>query len=124
VVRPHHPWHPDDWFVDDPCGDEQTDPNFYGASLVRRIRACPVRQEIGCHSFSHPIFGDPGCSRETAESELAACSRIASAGGLALRSFAFPRNRVVTSTFCTDTVLFAFVDRSPTGMNVRGLRRR
>lgn len=94
VVRPHHLWHPDDWFVDDPCGDERTDPNFYGASLVQRIRACPVQQEIGCHSFSHPIFGDPGCSRETAYSELAACTRIASVDGVELRSFAFPRNRV------------------------------
>lgn len=94
VVRAHHSWHPDDWFIDDPCGDERSDPNFYGASLVERIRACRVPQEIGCHSFSHPIFGDPGCSRETAESELAACTALAEAQGVQMRSFAFPRNRV------------------------------
>jgi hypothetical protein len=94
IVRPHHSWHPDDWFVDDPCGNEESHPNFYGASLVERIRACRIPQEIGCHSFSHTIFGDPGCSRQTAESELAACRRIAEAQGIPMRSFAFPRNLV------------------------------
>ena len=94
IIRPQHSWHPDDWFVDDPCGDEQSHPNFYGATLVERIRSCRVPQEIGCHSFSHPIFGDPGCSRESAESELAACTRIAGAQGIHMRSFAFPRNLV------------------------------
>jgi peptidoglycan/xylan/chitin deacetylase (PgdA/CDA1 family) len=94
IVRPRHAWHPDDWFIDDPCGDELRHPNFYGASLVDRIRACRVPQEIGCHSFSHPIFGDPGCSRDTADSELAACTQIAAAESIQMRSFAFPRNRV------------------------------
>lgn len=83
-----------DWFHHDPCRTEETDPIFYGKSLVDRILACPVPQEIGCHSFSHPIFGDPGCSRETASSELAECVRLAGERGLDLRSFAFPRNRV------------------------------
>jgi peptidoglycan/xylan/chitin deacetylase (PgdA/CDA1 family) len=82
------------WFADDPCGTEETDPIFYGRSLVEKIRACPVPQEIGCHSFSHPIFGDPGCSREAAETELAECVRLARESGLEMRSFAFPRNRV------------------------------
>jgi hypothetical protein len=94
IVRPRHSWHPDDWFIDDPCGNEQSHPNFYGASLVEQIRACRVPQEIGCHSFSHPIFGDPGCSRETARSEVAACTRIAAAQNIHMHSFAFPRNRV------------------------------
>jgi hypothetical protein len=94
IARPHHSWHPDDWFIDDPCGDERSHPNFYGGSLVERIRACRVPQEIGCHSFSHPIFGDPGCGRETAHSELAMCTSIAASSGIELRSFAFPRNSV------------------------------
>ncbi len=94
VVRPSHAWIEDDWFAADPCGSEETDPTFYGASLVRRIQACTVPQEIGCHSFSHVIFGDPGCSRESASSELAECVRLAREQDLTLRSFAFPRNRV------------------------------
>jgi peptidoglycan/xylan/chitin deacetylase (PgdA/CDA1 family) len=93
IVPPTHDWVAD-WFEHDPCGTEESDPIFYGKTLVDRILACPVPQEIGCHSFSHPIFGDPGCSRETAASELAECVRLATERGLELRSFAFPRNRV------------------------------
>lgn len=94
IVRPSHAWSPGDWFAQDPCGTEASDPIFYGASLVEKIRACPVPQEIGCHSFSHVIFGDGGCSRETAESELSECVRLARGQGIELRSFAFPRNSV------------------------------
>lgn len=94
IVRPSHSWSQGDWFVHDPCGSEQTDPIFYGASLIEKIRACPVPQEIGCHSFSHVIFGDAGCSRATAASELAECVSLARQQGIRLQSFAFPRNRV------------------------------
>ena len=94
IARPSHSWADRDWFDHDPCGSERTDPIFYGASLVEKIRACPVEQEIGCHSFSHVIFGDEGCSRQTAASELAECVRLASNRGIELRSFAFPRNIV------------------------------
>lgn len=94
IVRPDHAWFQDDWFIDDPCSDETTNPLYYAQSLVRRIQDCRVRQEIGCHSFSHPIFGDPGCSRACAESELQACIRAAEALGIEMSSFAFPRNSV------------------------------
>jgi hypothetical protein len=40
------------------------------------------------------IFGDPGCSRETAKSELAASVKAAGDMGIEMRSFAFPRNEV------------------------------
>jgi peptidoglycan/xylan/chitin deacetylase (PgdA/CDA1 family) len=83
-----------DWFEHDPCTSEASDPIFYGKSLVDRVLACPVPQEIGSHSFSHPRFGEPGCSRETASTELAECVRLARERGVELRSFAFPRNRV------------------------------
>ncbi|HEV3257596.1 MAG TPA: hypothetical protein VG013_11990 [Gemmataceae bacterium] len=94
IVRPNHSWCPHDWFEHDPCGSEASAPTFYGRSLVEKIRACPVPQEIGCHSFSHVIFGDPGCSPETARSEVAACVKLARDMGIELRSFVFPRNKV------------------------------
>lgn len=94
IVRPGHAWYPHDWFHHDPCSTEKEAPTFYARSLVQRIRDCPVPQEIGCHSFSHVIFGDPGCSAATAESEVAACVRLAKEWGIELRSFAFPRNSV------------------------------
>ncbi len=94
IVRPQHGWVSHEWFAYDPCGNEASHPVFYGRSLVEKIRSCPVPQEIGCHTFSHMIFGDGGCSREAAESELAACVKVADEMGIRMRSFVFPRNRV------------------------------
>jgi hypothetical protein len=94
VVRPRHAWHPDDWFVHDRGGDERSAPTFLGRDLVSKILACPVPQEVGSHSFSHVIFGDPGCTREAASTELRECVRLAREMGVELRSFAFPRNSV------------------------------
>jgi len=94
IVRPHHAWRRNDWFADDPNGTEVDAPLFLGRSLVERIIKCPVTQEIGSHSFSHVIFGDPGCSVETARSEIEACRRVSEEIGVTLRSFAFPRNQV------------------------------
>ncbi len=94
IVPPAHAWCRDGWFAHDPCSSEEAAPTFYGRNVVETIRACPVSQEIGCHSFSHVIFGDPGCTRETAESEVATCVRLAREMGIELRSFVFPRNRV------------------------------
>jgi peptidoglycan/xylan/chitin deacetylase (PgdA/CDA1 family) len=94
IVRPRHAWVRGDWLQHDPCTDETRAPLFYGRSLVEKIRACSVPQEIGSHSFSHAIFSDPGCSREAAASELQASVVAAKDLGLTLRSFAFPRNGV------------------------------
>ncbi|MGI8992319.1 MAG: polysaccharide deacetylase [Bryobacteraceae bacterium] len=94
IVRPCHDWVSHEWFTHDPGGTEASHPAFYGRSLMEKIRSCPVPQEIGCHTFSHVIFGDPGCSRATAESELAACVKLADELGIRMRSFVFPRNRV------------------------------
>ena len=94
IVPPEYSRGGREWFADDPGGTEATDPIFYGRSLVQKLMSCSVPQEIGCHSFSHPIFGDPGCSRETARTELAECLRLAHEAGIEMRAFAFPRNRV------------------------------
>jgi peptidoglycan/xylan/chitin deacetylase (PgdA/CDA1 family) len=94
IVRPQHAWTSGDWFTHDPASTETEAPTFYGRALVEKIRACATPQEIGSHSFSHVIFGDPGCSRETADSELRAGIAAARDLGIDCRSFAFPRNRV------------------------------
>lgn len=94
IIRPSHAWFKKDWFEHDPSGDEDGSPIFFGRGLVEKIRSCPVKQEVGCHSFSHVIFSDAGCSVETAESELAACVEAARRLGIEMRSFAFPRNEV------------------------------
>ena len=94
IVRPRHAWCRGDWFEHDPGGTEDEAPVFLGRSLIEKIRACPVPQEIGSHSFSHVIFGDAGCSREAAQSDLRACVDTARQVGLSMHSFSFPRNQV------------------------------
>jgi peptidoglycan/xylan/chitin deacetylase (PgdA/CDA1 family) len=94
IVRPRHAWCRQDWFEHDPSGNDDGSSIFFGRGLVEKIMACPVTQEIGCHSFSHVIFGDAGCSAETAESEVAASVEAARRLGIEMRSFAFPRNEV------------------------------
>ena len=89
LVPPRHAWRRD-WLAGVPAGTEQSHPAWYARSLVERLR--DAGQEVGSHSFSHPVFGDPGCSRETADSELARCVELAEELGVELRSFVFPRN--------------------------------
>lgn len=94
IIRPAHHWYQHDWFAHDPGGDEDEHPIFFGRSLIEKILDCPVPQEIGCHTFSHVIFGDNGCSRETALSEVSACVELAREFGIRMQSFAFPRDQV------------------------------
>lgn len=90
VVPPQHAWWPRPWFDGVPEGTEDEHPAWYGRSLLRRLQ--DAGQDIGSHSFSHPIFSDPGCSREAADTDLARCVAAAEALGISLRSFVFPRN--------------------------------
>ena len=90
LPRPQHDWWRKDWFDGVPAGDERSAPGWYGRSLVERLAAS--NQEVGSHSFAHPIFGDAGCSRAVADADLARCVALADDLGVQLRSFVFPRN--------------------------------
>jgi peptidoglycan/xylan/chitin deacetylase (PgdA/CDA1 family) len=92
ILRSNYPRYKNDWFAADPCTNFNQDPFWYGRDIVHKIRSCPVIQEIGCHSFSHLIFGDKNTRRETVQSELEACQGLANTLGIKLRSFVFPRN--------------------------------
>jgi peptidoglycan/xylan/chitin deacetylase (PgdA/CDA1 family) len=94
IVRPAFPWLDGDWFDIDPTTSLTEAPYFYGRDIVERIASCPVQQEIGCHSFSHLMAGEAGCSAAAFESDLEACETAASAAGVTLRSFVFPRNAI------------------------------
>jgi peptidoglycan/xylan/chitin deacetylase (PgdA/CDA1 family) len=94
IVRPRHSWVRGDWFAHDPRSDESRAPLFYGRSLVAKLLERSVTHEIGCHSFSHVIFGDAGCSRATAASELLASVKAAGQLGISPTAFVFPRDSV------------------------------
>ncbi len=90
LVPPLHRWRRGHWLNGVPAGTEREHPGYYGRSLVLQLR--DAGQEIGCHSFTHPIFGDGGCSWKTAETDVARCVATAAELGITMRSFVFPRN--------------------------------
>lgn len=94
IKRPDYSWYKKDWFEKDPAATLESDPIWYGKDIVTRIKNAKPAQEIGCHSFSHIVFGDSGCSQEAADSDLSACVSIAQDNGLDFKSFIFPRNSV------------------------------
>ena len=83
------------WFSYVPVnGDESTHPEWFGASLVEKIRNARPKQEIGFHSFSHAPLGYPGMTRERAIAEFRYCAKIARELDLSTSCFVFPRNLV------------------------------
>jgi peptidoglycan/xylan/chitin deacetylase (PgdA/CDA1 family) len=120
IDRPHHGWCKGDWFAHDPDGDEADAPTFLGRSVVEKIRACSVSQEIGSHSFSHVIFGDPGCSEATARSEIRACLHAACDLGIAMRSFSFPRSEAGHERVLAEYGFTCFRGLEPTWYSAAG----
>jgi peptidoglycan/xylan/chitin deacetylase (PgdA/CDA1 family) len=92
IVRPEHKWYAGDWLDRDPCTNRESDPLWYGDDILSDILAAKVKHEVASHSFTHMVYGDPGCSVSAAESDLRACVRAAEARGVRLKSFVFPRN--------------------------------
>jgi hypothetical protein len=94
LVTPDYAWLDDDWLAVDPATTLDDDPYWYGRDIVDAILACPVRQEVASHSFSHVIVDDPACTPEVFDSELAAAAAVAVERQISLRSFVYPRNKV------------------------------
>jgi peptidoglycan/xylan/chitin deacetylase (PgdA/CDA1 family) len=92
AVRPQQRWRPGDWYAQDPGTDRRRDPLWYGDDIIDAILAATTPQEIGCHSFSHVLFGDPDLTRAAVDADLDACLALATRRGITLRSFVFPRN--------------------------------
>jgi hypothetical protein len=96
-------------------GDEQSHPEWFGASLVKMIRNATPEQEIGFHSFSHVPFGERGMTRERAIAEYRYCARIAQELRIPKSSFVFPRNSVAYLAELRDAgfICFRDVDQLP-----------
>jgi hypothetical protein len=92
LVRPKQRWRPGDWYASDPCTDMERDPLWYGEDILDLIQGARVEQEIGCHSFSHVLYGDEELTSDAVNADLDACIVLAASRGITLRSFVFPRN--------------------------------
>lgn len=94
ISRPEYSWFRGDWFDADPGTDVHDAPRWYAPDVVTDLLARPAGHELGCHSFSHLIVGDPACSAADFESELVGCAGAAARFGVELESFVYPRNSV------------------------------
>ncbi len=84
-----------DWFSFVPVGaTEESAPEWFAASFVRRLLAARPRQEVGFHGYSHVILGDPRLPAARAREELLRCAELARRHGLERPSFVFPRNSI------------------------------
>lgn len=99
MPRPSYSWLSEDWYRYDPCTDVERDPAWYGSDVVKRIveyvEESKLPHEVGCHSFSHQQFGDPGCGEELARAEIKRCVELMETRfNIVPRFFAFPRDYV------------------------------
>lgn len=98
MPRPDYKWFEGDWYKYDPCSDISSAPHWYGRDIVEKIiqfaKESTVDQEIGCHSFSHQMFGDQGCSRELACAEVDECLRVMRDYNIHPKTFVFPLGSV------------------------------
>ena len=119
-----YPHFPKPWFTYIPKdGDEKSHPEWFGASLVEKIRQAQPEQEIGFHSFSHVPFGERGMTRERAVAEYRYCAQIAQELKIPKSSFVFPRNSVEYLAELRDAGFTCFrdVDRLPVRFSNRVL---
>jgi peptidoglycan/xylan/chitin deacetylase (PgdA/CDA1 family) len=117
LIRPRYSWYEGDWFSQDPCTDRGRDPLWYGDDIVEMIMSTRTAQEIASHSFSHLVYGDPGCSREAAVADVRSCVELAKKLGIPLRSFVFPRNAEGHHDVLRDAGFIAYRGEGPTWFN-------
>ncbi len=94
VLQPEYSWYPQGWLSHDPFSTAESAPFFYAPDIVNSILKSPQTNEIASHTFTHAILGDPECTSEVANSQLAECCSVAERKGLELLSLVFPRNSV------------------------------
>jgi len=87
-------------------------PNWYGKDIVEKIlnfaKKSTFEQEIACHSFSHPMFGDLGCSENLARAEIDKCLEIMRNYKISPTTFVFPVGSVGHTQLLKEKAFFAF----------------
>jgi peptidoglycan/xylan/chitin deacetylase (PgdA/CDA1 family) len=122
VLRPTYPLYGKDWHHLDPCTDVASDPLWYGPDIIDEIVGRPTAHEMGTHTFSHIVVGDPACTREEFRSQLRACRDVHEARGLGMRSIVYPNNRIGHLDVLAEEGVVAYrgnLDRWYTGLGGR-----
>lgn len=118
MPRPTYSWLKGDWYRYDPCTDVTRDPAWYGKDIMDKImnymEESEVAHEIGCHSFSHQQFGDPGCGKDVARAEIKKCMSIMKdVYSVVPKVFAFPRDYVGHIDILKEFGFIGFRDTPP-----------
>lgn len=99
MPRPNYSWLKGDWYRYDPCTDVQQEPAWYGKDIIDKIieylKSSKIHHDIGCHSFSHQLFGDSGCGKELARAEIKKCIELMEKEYcITPQVFSFPRDYI------------------------------
>jgi len=84
----------------------------FGPSLLTRLLESSLNHDIGCHTFSHMLFGE--CSRAVAAAELDRFRTLAAESGIEATSFVFPRNAVGHRELLADRGFTCYRSARPT----------
>jgi hypothetical protein len=101
LPQPHYAWSSAPDSYRDPCSNLERAPWYYGPDIIAQIRAAKTQHEIGTHTFTHVIAGDPAVTPTIWDAQLAASASIHAENGLPMQSIVFPQNKL------------AYLDRLP-----------
>lgn len=94
LLQPHYAWADKSDSARDPKSMLTRAPWYYGSDVIDMIRCARVNHEIGTHTFTHIIAGDPAVTPEIWASQMRKTVSIHADQGLELRSIVYPRNLV------------------------------
>ena len=119
---------PDGWFERERTDWRDRSDLRFAPDLVRATLESPVTHELGCHSFSHVLFGSPETTGELARAECRRCQELADGWlpvtddrAYPLQSFVYPRNDVGHRDALVDTGFRVYRGRMPTPDGPRGV---
>jgi peptidoglycan/xylan/chitin deacetylase (PgdA/CDA1 family) len=112
---------PDGWFERERTTWQNRHGLRFAPDLVDAVLDADVDHELGCHSFSHVLFGDDDTTRELADAELERCRALATERGVDVTSFVYPRNDVDHRDALAEYGFTSYRGVSPTPDGVRGL---
>ena len=92
--QPHYAWADGPDSRRDPCSDVDHAPWYYAPDLIAAIRGASVPHEIGTHTFTHVLPGDPAVTADIWRSQLAACAVLHAAHGLPMRALVLPQETI------------------------------
>lgn len=93
-IYPENPQPAAQYFTESRFSEQEFLDRWYAPELIQMVQGAKSEHEIGSHTFSHMIEGEPGYSKSLFEQDLAAAQQHAKSLGLNLKSLIYPKNRV------------------------------